>query len=64
MSGVADHFAENDATRCSIARDHRRPPEPAQAACRRAARREPRYAADELYGIVPPTRAARSTSAR
>jgi 3-methylcrotonyl-CoA carboxylase beta subunit len=54
ISGVADHFAENDAHALSIARD-------AIAALNRnkampvtvAEPREPKYAADELYGVIP-----------
>ena len=54
ISGVADHFAENDAHALGIAREivghlNRRKPMP-------LALREPvapRYAAEEIYGIVP-----------
>ncbi|AXA84163.1 methylcrotonoyl-CoA carboxylase [Lysobacter oculi] len=54
VSGVADHFAEDDHHALSIARDivaslNRRKPE--NAALREST--EPLYAADELYGIVP-----------
>src|SRR3954469_17950172 len=54
ISGVADHFAENDAHALSIARDivaslNRRKQLP--LAVRDAAERN--YAADEIYGIVP-----------
>jgi 3-methylcrotonyl-CoA carboxylase beta subunit len=54
VSGVADHFAENDAHALSIARDivaslNRRKDIP--LALRAPA--EPRYAADELYGVIP-----------
>ncbi|HJP97563.1 MAG TPA: carboxyl transferase domain-containing protein [Rhodanobacteraceae bacterium] len=54
MSGVADHFAENDAHGLAIARDvvaalNRRkamPLAPIQP-------REPEYPAEELYGVIP-----------
>jgi 3-methylcrotonyl-CoA carboxylase beta subunit len=54
ISGVADHFAENDAHALSIARDivaalNRRKAMP--LALREP--REPKYPADELYGVVP-----------
>jgi len=54
VSGVADHFAENDAHALSIARDivaslNRRKDIP--LALRAPA--EPRYAAEELYGVIP-----------
>jgi 3-methylcrotonyl-CoA carboxylase beta subunit len=54
ISGVADHFAENDAHALSIARDivaslNRRKDMP--LALRASA--EPRYAAEELYGVIP-----------
>ncbi|MGO4701344.1 carboxyl transferase domain-containing protein [Dyella sp. 2RAB6] len=54
VSGVADHFAENDAHALSIARDivaslNRKKDIP--LALRTPA--EPRYAADELYGVIP-----------
>ena len=53
ISGVADHYAENDRHALQLARDaitqSNRPaaPQPPQAP------RAPRLAADELYGIVP-----------
>ena len=54
VSGVADHFAENDAHALSIARDivaslNRRKDMP--LALRTPV--EPRYAAEELYGVIP-----------
>ena len=54
ISGVADHFAENDAHALSIARDivaslNRKKDMP--LALRVPV--EPRYAAEELYGIIP-----------
>src|SRR5690606_27744214 len=54
VSGVADHFAENDRHALQIARDcianlNRRKTLP--VAIREP--REPLYAADELYGIIP-----------
>src|SRR5690349_11432350 len=54
VSGVADHFAENDAHALSIARDvlaHLNRKKQLGVAVQ--APREPLYAADELYGIVP-----------
>jgi 3-methylcrotonyl-CoA carboxylase beta subunit len=53
-SGVADHFAENDAHALSIARDivaslNRNKPMPLAV----KAPVEPRYAAEELYGVIP-----------
>ena len=53
ISGVADHFAENDRHALQLARDaiaqlnRATAPQPAQAP------RLPRHAAEELYGIVP-----------
>jgi 3-methylcrotonyl-CoA carboxylase beta subunit len=54
VSGVADHFAENDRHALQIARDilkhlnrSKQPPVALQPA------REPLYATDELYGVVP-----------
>ncbi len=54
ISGVADHFAENDRHALQIARDilkhlnrSKQPPVALQPA------REPKYATDELYGVVP-----------
>ena len=54
ISGVADHFAENDAHALSIARDivaslNRRKAMP--LALREPV--EPRYPAEELYGVIP-----------
>ncbi len=54
ISGVADHFAENDAHALSIARDivsnlNRRKQMPLAL----AEPREPAYPAEELYGVVP-----------
>ncbi len=54
ISGVADHFAENDAHALSIARDivaalNRRKSMPLAL----AEPSEPKYAADELYGVIP-----------
>jgi 3-methylcrotonyl-CoA carboxylase beta subunit len=54
VSGVADHFAENDQHALSIARDivaslNRRKQLP--VAIRDA--REPRYSVEEIYGVVP-----------
>jgi len=54
VSGVADHFAENDAHALEIARGivqhfNRRKVLPVAV----QASREPLYAADEIYGIVP-----------
>ncbi|GFZ96307.1 methylcrotonoyl-CoA carboxylase [Dyella caseinilytica] len=54
VSGVADHFAENDAHALSIARDivanlNRKKPMPLAL----QAPAEPRYPAEELYGVIP-----------
>jgi len=54
ISGVADHFAENDAHALSIARDvvahlNRKKKMPLAL----AEPREPKYAADGLYGVIP-----------
>ncbi|WP_266170202.1 carboxyl transferase domain-containing protein [Dyella subtropica] len=54
VSGVADHFAENDAHALSIARDivgslNRKKDIPLAL----RAPTEPRYAAEELYGVIP-----------
>jgi 3-methylcrotonyl-CoA carboxylase beta subunit len=54
VSGVADHFAENDAHALSIARDivaslNRQ--KPMAMALRTPA--EPRYPIDEIYGVIP-----------
>jgi 3-methylcrotonyl-CoA carboxylase beta subunit len=54
VSGVADHFAENDAHALQIARDilaHLNRQKHVPLAL--AEPREPVYAADEIYGIVP-----------
>jgi 3-methylcrotonyl-CoA carboxylase beta subunit len=54
VSGVADHLAENDHHALSIARrivanlNHGKP-----VSLERATPEEPRYAAEELYGIIP-----------
>jgi 3-methylcrotonyl-CoA carboxylase beta subunit len=53
-SGVTDHYAENDAHALQLARDalaylNRRAPSDHD----RIAPREPAYAAEELYGVVP-----------
>ncbi|HET7560937.1 MAG TPA: carboxyl transferase domain-containing protein, partial [Rhodanobacteraceae bacterium] len=54
ISGVADHFAENDAHALSIARDviaalNRNKAMPVSV----IEPREPKYARDELYGVIP-----------
>jgi 3-methylcrotonyl-CoA carboxylase beta subunit len=54
ISGVADHFAENDRHALAIARDvirnlNRKKPMPVKL----AEPREPLYPAEEIYGIVP-----------
>src|SRR5579875_1049689 len=54
ISGVADHFAENDAHALAIARDivaalNIRKALPLEL----AEPREPKYAAEELYGVIP-----------
>src|SRR5512146_1974874 len=54
ISGVADHFAENDAHALSIARDivgHLNRTKNMPLALR--APIEPKYPADELYGVIP-----------
>jgi 3-methylcrotonyl-CoA carboxylase beta subunit len=54
ISGVTDHLADNDAHALQIARDildHMNHQKPAWLSARESV--EPRYAADELYGIVP-----------
>jgi 3-methylcrotonyl-CoA carboxylase beta subunit len=54
VSGVADHFAENDRHALQIARDilkHLNRSKPLPLALQPA--REPNFPADELYGIVP-----------
>jgi 3-methylcrotonyl-CoA carboxylase beta subunit len=54
LSGVADHLAENDAHALALARRAVATLAPAQrAGLALRAPVEPRYAADELYGIVP-----------
>jgi 3-methylcrotonyl-CoA carboxylase beta subunit len=54
LSGVADHYAQNDAHALSIARNivsnlNRKKPEP----LKRRDATQPLYSADELYGVVP-----------
>ena len=53
-SGVVDHVAENDEHALTIVRDivSTLPP-PASASVNRREPRPPKYAADELYGIIP-----------
>ncbi len=54
ISGVADHYAENDAHALAIARDivgHLNRTKPMPLALR--APQEPNYPADELYGVIP-----------
>ncbi|MGH8370720.1 MAG: carboxyl transferase domain-containing protein, partial [Gammaproteobacteria bacterium] len=54
ISGVTDHLADNDAHALQIARDiigHMNYQKPAWLVSRDSA--EPRYAVDELYGVVP-----------
>jgi 3-methylcrotonyl-CoA carboxylase beta subunit len=54
VSGVADHFAENDRHALQIARDilkHLNRRKPLPVALQPA--REPLFASDELYGVVP-----------
>jgi 3-methylcrotonyl-CoA carboxylase beta subunit len=54
ISGVADHYAENDAHALAIARDivgHLNRTKAMPLALRAPV--EPRYAADELYGVIP-----------
>jgi 3-methylcrotonyl-CoA carboxylase beta subunit len=54
VSGVADHYAENDAHALSIARDvvaHLNRTKAMPLALREP--REPRYPASELYGVIP-----------
>jgi 3-methylcrotonyl-CoA carboxylase beta subunit len=54
LSGVADHFAENDTHALAIARElvsHLNRPSPARSMLDEIA--EPAYAAEELYGILP-----------
>jgi 3-methylcrotonyl-CoA carboxylase beta subunit len=54
LSGVADHLAENDAHALALARRAVATLAPAQrAGLALRASVEPRYAAEELYGIVP-----------
>src|SRR5581483_12302350 len=52
-SGVCDHYAENDTHALSIARRIVARLAPAQACDPPHAAREPRYAPEELYGVVP-----------
>lgn len=54
LSGVADHYAQNDAHALSIARNivsnlNRKKPEP----LKRRDATQPLYSADELYGVIP-----------
>jgi len=54
LSGVADHYAQNDAHALSIARNivsnlNRKKPEP----LKRRDVTQPLYSADELYGVIP-----------
>ncbi len=54
LSGVADHLAQNDLHALALARTavghlNRRKPQPLQVQPARA----PRYAAEELYGVIP-----------
>ncbi|MGI9344164.1 MAG: carboxyl transferase domain-containing protein, partial [Gammaproteobacteria bacterium] len=54
ISGVTDHYADDDAHALQIARNLvRNLNRPAPATLDRREPREPLYAADELYGIVP-----------
>ena len=55
VSGVADHFAEDDRARAGRSRATSSPTSTAASRCRwrRSASREPLFAAEELYGIVP-----------
>jgi acetyl-CoA carboxylase carboxyltransferase component len=67
ISGVADHYAENDATRCEIARAHRRQPQHGRSRSTlgpAATPEEPLYDPEEIYGVVPPTPASPTTCAR
>ena len=65
VSGVADHFAENDATRCRSRATSSRTSTAARRCRWRCSRRANRcYAAEELYGIVPKDTRRPSTSAR
>ncbi|HEY3785855.1 MAG TPA: carboxyl transferase domain-containing protein [Steroidobacteraceae bacterium] len=52
-SGVCDHYAENDTHALSIARRIVARLAPAQATDPPQGPREPRYAGEELYGVVP-----------
>ena len=66
ISGVTDHFAENDAHALGIARAHRGDAEHGQARrtlrCRRRGRRA--YDPAELYGVMPTDRAQALRRAR
>ena len=54
ISGVADHLAENDGHALSIARDIvAHPTRKKQFALAVQAPSEPKYAAEELYGVIP-----------
>jgi 3-methylcrotonyl-CoA carboxylase beta subunit len=65
LSGVADHLAQNDAHALALARriiattNYVKPQQPAAARAARAPARS-----DELYGVIPPTPASRTTCAR
>jgi 3-methylcrotonyl-CoA carboxylase beta subunit len=53
-SGVTDHMAENDSDALQIAREvvlHLNRKKPSQLVLRKS--RDPRFAADELYGVIP-----------
>jgi 3-methylcrotonyl-CoA carboxylase beta subunit len=53
-SGVVDHVAEDDAHALTIVRDIVATlPPPVQAAVNKLAPRPPRFAAEELYGLIP-----------
>jgi 3-methylcrotonyl-CoA carboxylase beta subunit len=52
-SGVCDHYAENDTHALSIARHIIGRLRPAQRAQPSAPAREPQYAAEEIYGVIP-----------
>jgi acetyl-CoA carboxylase carboxyltransferase component len=54
ISGVADHYAQDDADALQIVRDiFRSIPKPQTAAQQVAQPEDPRYDPDEIYGIVP-----------
>lgn len=65
LSGVADYFAQNDHHALSLARNivqhlNRRKPDQ----IRLHAPQEPLYPVEELYGVIPPTRASPTTCAK